>query len=197
MILNWPTLGSADEPLPGYWSGNFREGRLPKFGAPGLQGEILPLPDMLPELMPKWHDFPPIPEGVDHAVVVSSVSEGSPAEQAGLEAGNLIIAVDGESIFDPESFVNVVHSYEQGDQITLTVYRSEEAETVEIDIVLGEHPDIEDQAYLGVTIGGFFSRGGRRPFHEFNDHFHFEFKFPWQDGGIPGHQEEPGLGDEA
>jgi PDZ domain-containing secreted protein len=138
-----------------------------------------------------------LPEGVEQAVVISSVSKISPAEQAGLEAGDLIIAVDGDSIADPETFVETIHSYEPGDDITLSVYRSGEAEAVEVDVVLGEHPDIEDQAYLGVTIGGFLRIEGSHPFDEFDTPFHFEFQFPWPDGEIPEHQGDPDLGDEA
>lgn len=190
-------LGISYLTLPGYRSENFRGDSLPKFGAPGLQGEILPLPDMLPGFMPKWHDFPPLPEGIEQAIVISSVSEDSPAEQAGLEAGDVIIELNGDTIPGPESFIEVIHSYDQGDQITLTVYRSGETEAVEIDIVLGEHPDIENQTYLGVTIGGFLSIEGSRPFHEFGDPFHFEFNFPWPDRDLPELPGGPGLGDEA
>jgi S1-C subfamily serine protease len=190
-------LGISYLTLPGYRSENFRGDRLPKFGVPGLQDEILPLPDMLPEFMPKWHDFPPLPEGIEQAVIISSVSEGSPAEQAGLEAGDVIIEVNGESIPSLESFIELIQSYDQGDQITLTVYRSGETEAVEVDIILDEHPDIEGQTYLGVTIDGFLSIEGSRPFHEFGDPFHFEFKFPWPDGNLPALPGEPGLGDEA
>ena len=43
-------------------------------------------------------DIPELPEGVENAVIVSEVLEDTPAEEAGLQPGDLIISVDGEPI---------------------------------------------------------------------------------------------------
>ena len=116
-------------------------------------------------------------------------------EVTGFVPGDVIIAVNGDSVKDPESFAEAIHSYDPGDEVTLTVYRSGETEAVEVDVVLSEHPDVEGQAYLGVTIGSFLRIEGNRPFHQFEAPFHFEFQ--WPDGDLPEYQEDPGPGDEA
>jgi len=192
-----PYLGITYKPIPGFQGEDLREQLIPKFEAPDFQGKALPLPDMLPGYMPKWHQFPALPEGVEQAVVISSVSEEGPADQAGLEAGDLIVLVNGDNTPDPETFVDMIHSYDEGDEITLTLYRSGEEEAIEVDVVLGENPDVEGQAYLGVTISSFLRIESSSPFHDFGVPFHFDFHFPWSEGEVPELQVEPDMGDEA
>ena len=192
-----PYLGVSYMPVPGVDSEGLRRWRFPQFGSPGLPNEMLPSPGTMPESMPLWHIFPELPEGVENAVVISSVVEGSPAAKAGLKEGDLITAVDGETVTDPETFVEIISDHDQGDEITLTIYRNGETEAVEIDVTLGEHPDKEGQAYLGVTIGGFLHIEGNPTFNEENPPFHFEFNFPWPDENFPGQQGYLIPGDEA
>jgi len=86
---------------------------------------------------------------------------GSPAEKAGLLAGDIVLAVDGDDIGGmPEWEVISKIRGPKGSMVTLTVLRPEESETVDIDIERG-HIDIEsvlwakvpgtDLAHLHVT----------------------------------------------
>ena len=54
---------------------------------------------------------------------VISVEAGSPAEEAGLVAGDIITAIDGQSITTQEELNSLLEQYSPGDTITLTVYR--------------------------------------------------------------------------
>lgn len=181
-------LGINYSPAPTFQGFDFQGNGTPEFKIPGFEGQDIPLPD-LPEFMPQWHDFLNLPEGVESAVVVRSVVADSPADQAGLKPGDVITAVNGESIPDPATFVDLVQSFEPGEEVTLTTYRSGESESLEIDIVLGENPDQEGQAYLGVTIGGSLKIQSEKPGQGFEAPFHFDFEFPWQ-GGEQFHQGE-------
>jgi putative serine protease PepD len=58
------------------------------------------------------------------AATVVEVSPGSPAAQAGLRAGDAIIAVDGESVNSSESLVAQIRERSVGDAVQLTVVRS-------------------------------------------------------------------------
>lgn len=144
---------------------------------PGLEGENIPLPQLPFGITPFEHDFPELPEGVEGAVVIGTVTPDSPADQAGLEPGDLITALGGKSVSGSDSFIENVRSLAPGDEITLTVYRSGENEPLQIKVILGEDPQEDGQVYLGVSITGFMriERGGSPSDNPFN----FQFQFPW------------------
>lgn len=58
-----------------------------------------------------------IPKGVSVAQVV----KGSGADQAGIKAGNIITAVDGEEVSSMEELKSKISSHQVGDTVTLTV----------------------------------------------------------------------------
>jgi hypothetical protein len=105
-------------------------------------------------------------EGIEQGVLVLDVAEDSPAEEAGLQDGDLITAADGEPVEEPQDLVDVIAAHEPGDRVTLTVYcfdhgsgRGDDiGEEREVEVTLAEHPDEEGKAYLGVFPGGFFIR---------------------------------------
>jgi putative serine protease PepD len=67
---------------------------------------------------------------------IESVTSASPAEQAGLEKGDLIRAINGEPVDDGVELIVTIRSFEPGDTITLTVQRDGDAE--QVDITLGK-----------------------------------------------------------
>jgi serine protease Do len=52
--------------------------------------------------------------GVKEGVLISSVRQGSPAERAGLKAGDVIIAIDGDKIGDPGDAMRAIARKEEG-----------------------------------------------------------------------------------
>ena len=60
-----------------------------------------------------------IPAGV----YISAVSEGSPAQQAGIHPDDIIIRVDGERVTLHTDLTNRIATKQAGDTVTLTVYR--------------------------------------------------------------------------
>jgi serine protease Do len=83
--------------------------------------------------------------------VVSEVLEGSPAEKAGMQARDIVLAIDGRSLprFKPD---RVVVSYVEreverrapGDALTLTVLRG--TERVDVKVTLGDEPKLMREA---------------------------------------------------
>ena len=61
--------------------------------------------------------------GIPVGAAVQSVTEGGPAQQAGLQPNDVITAVNGEAITGSSDLVSVVGSHQAGDVLTLTVYR--------------------------------------------------------------------------
>ena len=56
-------------------------------------------------------------------VLVSSVNAGSPAEKAGLKAGDIILEANGTSIADANSLTRALRRVSDGDSVELKIYR--------------------------------------------------------------------------
>lgn len=67
-------------------------------------------------------------------VFIDSVNEGSPAESAGLLAGDVIVKCNGETLTDKDRLVELVKSTPMGEKLSVTVYRSGEYLDFEISI---------------------------------------------------------------
>ena len=76
-----------------------------------------------------------MPEGA----FVSSVQSGSPAEDAGLQKGDIIVDFDGQSITCRSDLNSKMEYYASGEKVDITVYRADEGEYVEktISVTLG------------------------------------------------------------
>ncbi len=59
-------------------------------------------------------------------VVVSAVSEGSTAAKAGVEAGDIITAVDGHPAGDPRSFSRMIAETAPGKSVSLEIWRNKQ-----------------------------------------------------------------------
>ncbi len=57
-------------------------------------------------------------------VQIGSVQSGSPADQAGLKAGDVITAVDGNTVASPQDLRARIVAHQPGDQVTITYARS-------------------------------------------------------------------------
>ncbi|WP_162301606.1 S1C family serine protease [Nesterenkonia muleiensis] len=75
----------------------------------------------------------PVP-GFSVGGLVVGVAEGSPAEEAGIQTGDIIEAVEGRPIDDATNLTAIIREYRQGETITLTVVR--DGERTEIDVTL-------------------------------------------------------------
>ena len=98
-----------------------------------------------------------LPEGdVDQSgVIIRAVTEDSPAAEAGLQAGDLIIAANDEPLDGPRELADLVADHQPGDTLTLTIANQEDDGQREVDVVLAEDPTEAGKAILGVQIGGF------------------------------------------
>jgi S1-C subfamily serine protease len=82
--------------------------------------------------------------------VIMEVVAGGPAAEAGLEVGDLITSVNGEQLNQELSLGDAIAALEPGDSATLTVQRTGEDEALSLAVTLGENPDDDAVAYLGV-----------------------------------------------
>ncbi|MCI0690943.1 PDZ domain-containing protein [candidate division KSB1 bacterium] len=64
-------------------------------------------------------------------VLVLDVTKDSPAEKAGLKAGDVITKIDGEKITDADDLINALREYEEGDEATVEYVRQGKTATVQ------------------------------------------------------------------
>lgn len=79
---------------------------------------------------------------------LTQVVEGSPADEAGLKRGDVLITADGQTLDQPDALAQVLEDKQPGDSLTLEVQTGEE--TRDVTVTLGEHPEQEGAPYLGI-----------------------------------------------
>ncbi|MGD8902631.1 MAG: PDZ domain-containing protein [Anaerolineae bacterium] len=103
-----------------------------------------------------WEEMP-LPGMLGGArVMVMSVTDGSPAADAGLQHGDLISSLDGEALDSARALTEAIASREPGDTVTLGVFHPADQAARDIQVQLGEHPGQDGRAYLGVTVRDIF-----------------------------------------
>jgi 2-alkenal reductase len=75
---------------------------------------------------------------VDHGALVTSVSAGGPAEAAGVQEGDVILAIDGQEINAQDAFSDVLFEHKPGDTVEATIRRG--GEEITLEVTLDERP---------------------------------------------------------
>ncbi len=74
----------------------------------------------------------------DHGVAVISVEQGGPADDAGLQPGDIITALDGTELNTVEDLLGALREHSPGDQVSITIMR--DGNERQLDITLGDLP---------------------------------------------------------
>jgi serine protease Do len=72
-------------------------------------------------------------------VYISSVLEGYPAEESGIQAGDIIVEIDGVTVSNPYELFAQIIRHDIGDEVTVEIYR--DGEYLTVTIVLAEAPE--------------------------------------------------------
>jgi serine protease DegQ len=75
---------------------------------------------------------------VEEGAAVEQVFDGSPAEEAGLRGGDVIVEIEGEPTPSVEDLYARLRDFEPGDTVTLEIVRGDDRRSVEV--TLGERP---------------------------------------------------------
>lgn len=89
--------------------------------SPGYGAYVGTIPDMTPQ---------------DFGVRITGVREGSPAEQGGLVAGDVLVAMAGKEISDLYAYTYVLREHKPGETVIVEVLRGDER--LSLTVVLGE-----------------------------------------------------------
>jgi S1-C subfamily serine protease len=111
------------------------------------------LPDV--PLAPEF-EFPLMAGGA----LVTQVVPGSPADTAGIQAGDLITALDGFSLAETR-LSELMAGYAPGDLVTATITRGQRQ--IEIGLRLGTHPERANAPWIGIYYQEMPARQFERP----------------------------------
>ena len=95
---------------------------------------------------------------ITEGAFVYSVEEGGPAEQAGLQLGDVITAIDDTEITSLDDLTAARKSYTAGDTSTLTVYR--QGETITLQLTWGTMPAADEAQSQSTDTGNGTQNGG-------------------------------------
>ncbi|GAI08419.1 unnamed protein product, partial [marine sediment metagenome] len=66
---------------------------------------------------------------VDKGAFIVYMASGSPADEAGLKAGDVIVSLNGEEIASTHELIQAIHSHEIGQRVEITFWRDETEHT--------------------------------------------------------------------
>ncbi|MBN1237664.1 MAG: Do family serine endopeptidase [Gammaproteobacteria bacterium] len=87
--------------------------------------------------------------GVDMGALVTEIESGSPAEQAGIEVGDVVTAVNGEAVETSADLRNEIGLVRLGETVTLTLARGDETMTVDVTVGEADEPAAAEAAPEG------------------------------------------------
>lgn len=88
----------------------------------------------------------------DQGVLVDAVAPESPAAEAGIKEGDLMLTIDGESVATPEELEEILAGYEVGDMVEVEILRDGKRQTLEV--TLAAQPENADQPGHPPADGG-------------------------------------------
>ncbi len=97
----------------------------------------------------EYSEYYDIPEGV----YVSSVTSGSAADNAGIQEGDVITAIDGQSVTSVDELRSALNSYSSGDSVTVTISRS-----ASLSAQYGQNQTVYRSGNVTVTFGSSSNR---------------------------------------
>ena len=132
--------------LPGPW-----QGLRPQITQPEER------PDTSPQVPQPWQMPPEMMHepfsGQLRGAVVAEVDSGGPADQAGMETGDIIIAVDNRAMDEDQDLAALIGGHKGGDEVVVTIVRpGDDPELMNLEVTLGSDTDEEgdEVAHLGV-----------------------------------------------
>jgi len=140
-------------------------------GLPGPWQELRPhipqgqeTPKTSPQVPPEMMLEPS--SGQLRGAVVAEVDSGGPADQAGMETGDIIIAVNNKAMDENQDLAALIGSHKAGDEVVVTIVRpGADPELIVLEVTLDSdtNEEGEEVAHLGIQYRSVSSGMGLMP----------------------------------
>lgn len=94
------------------------------------------------------------------ALLISKIFEGSPADTAGLQVGDILLSVDREEIHDTEAIIKKISRYRPGKRVFLKIVRLANTTNELISILKNRLTSTENAKTSAVILGSLYLSGG-------------------------------------
>ncbi|MBI5267979.1 MAG: PDZ domain-containing protein [candidate division Zixibacteria bacterium] len=88
----------------------------------------------------------------DRGVLVASVQKDTPADKAGLKAGDVIVGADGKEISEVADLQDVIGDQKKGDKVSLSLIRDRKELTVPVEVAEHEGGSGHARAFRTITL---------------------------------------------
>jgi membrane-associated protease RseP (regulator of RpoE activity) len=122
--------------------------------------EPTPREPIVPDLRPMPTLPAPAMPLLQGATLVTQVVPESPAERAGIQAGDLIMALDGVSLQEAP-LAELIMAYAPGDVVMVTLLRGDRE--LALELTLGTHPEQSGAPWIGIYYQEMPGRHFERP----------------------------------
>jgi C-terminal processing protease CtpA/Prc len=109
----------------------------------------------------------------NEGALILSVEEDSPAQEAGLKSGDVIVKIEGKNVLKPKDATKILSKFEKGDKVDVDIIRHNKKMTVKVELEARNAPNFQDLQFLNK-----FGDGGIEfPFGE-SQGSGFQFRMP-------------------
>jgi S1-C subfamily serine protease len=91
--------------------------------------------------------------GTEGGMAVMGVSSGSPGSQADIEAADLLVKLEGETVNTMEDVCRILRSHADGDQLKVTILRATTGEVLEGELTMGKIGPADDKTVKLEVVG--------------------------------------------
>ncbi|MBC7231648.1 MAG: PDZ domain-containing protein [Chloroflexi bacterium] len=150
-ILLSTCLGALAGGLVGYWAGRRAATAVIPLPLPEEKQPTPIVPQKPQPTPPESLPWKPVVNGA----LITRVVDDSPADEAGIKPGDVIIAVDGKRVTEENALDQIIRGYRPGDKVEITLWRG--ARERSLKVKLGSRPEDPGIPYLGVYYIPFIS----------------------------------------
>jgi S1-C subfamily serine protease len=108
-------------------------------------------------------------------LLVSRLTEGGPAEKAGLRVGDIIVRVDGQRIESTNDLIDRIQARSKGDKVKIEALRDKKAVTLEVEVAEDKSGGLFDPDSFRDALGSW---------QDYTDAFEIELR-KWQSDHLP------------
>ncbi len=133
---------------------------IPRLNNPGIfkwvSGPRKTIGVQIQELNKDLADYFGVKDGT--GLLIAEVTQGSPAEKAGLKVGDVLIEADGKKIEQAEDLIGMIQDKKKDEKITFTLIRNKKIKKIDVAIAQDDSPSSKFDFFMQPKFEGQFKK---------------------------------------